>query len=146
VPAFEYQLRPPEHLGPAEAAVFSDVVRAADRDHFRSEDVEMIALYSVHVVTARALMRKKRRTLNQERALRSTTALVLNLMTRLRLGPKSRCPNDRRRASAGQENAYPPPWTLGQDQAEEAKAPRPPVDWTSGAPTEESDGDERQRR
>jgi hypothetical protein len=143
VPCFE-ELRPPEHLGPAEAAVFRDVIRAADRDHFRREDVELIALYCCHVVTARALMRKKRRTADQERALRSTTALIVNLSVKLRLGPKSRCPTDRRRASAGQENAYPPPWTLGQDQAEEANAPRPPIDWTPGA--EQKDGAEDDRR
>jgi hypothetical protein len=147
----EIELRPPEHLNEAEAAVFSDVVRTADRDHFRPEDVELLALYSAHVVTARALMRKKRRSLEQERALRSTTALVVNLSTRLRLGPKSRCPTDRRRASAGQENAYPPPWTLGQDRVGQPAARREPVDWSSHAteteqPTGPADGAEDGRR
>jgi hypothetical protein len=146
VPVFTPALRPPEHLGAAEAAVFSDVVLAADRDHFRREDVELIALYCVHVITARNLMRKKRRTAEQERALRSTTALVVNLSSRLRLGPKSRDPSHRRRVGAGLENAGLQPWQLGEvDQADqmsgEERAPRrEPVDWNERKAT---DGDGR---
>ena len=41
--------------------VFRDVVGAADPDHFRQEDREMLALYRVHVIAARKLMKRKRR-------------------------------------------------------------------------------------
>jgi hypothetical protein len=97
----EIQFPPPAHLGDEEATVFRDVVGTADRGHFRHEDRELLALYAAHVVTARKLMARKRRTAEQQRDLRAETALVMSLSTKLRLGPKSRAPDNRRAASAG---------------------------------------------
>ena len=45
VPAFKIDLQPPAHLGAAAQAVFRDIVAGADRNHFRHEDRELLALY-----------------------------------------------------------------------------------------------------
>ncbi len=101
VPVAELKFSPPAHLHEAEALVLRDVVGTADKGHFRSEDCELLALYATHVVTARALMKRKQRTVEQQRDLRAVTALIMSLSTKLRLGPKSRAPDNRRAASAG---------------------------------------------
>jgi hypothetical protein len=109
VPVAELEFPPPAHLNGAEALVFRDVIGTADKGHFRSEDRELLALYATHVVTARALIKCKRRTVEQQRDLRAVTALIMSLSTKLRLGPKSRAPDNRRAASAGLR-AGPNPW------------------------------------
>ena len=101
VPVAKLEFPPPAHLNRAEALVFRDVIGTADKGHFRSEDRELLALYATHVVTARALMKRKQRTVEQQRDLRAVTALIMSLSTKLRLGPKSRAPDNRRAASAG---------------------------------------------
>jgi hypothetical protein len=101
VPAAKIEFPPPAHLGAEESAIFRDTVGTADRGHFRPEDRELLGLYCVHVVAARRLMARKRRTAEQQRDLRAETALVMSLSTKLRLGPKSRAPDNRRAASAG---------------------------------------------
>jgi hypothetical protein len=101
VPVHKTELPPPAHLGDEEAAVFRDVVGTADRGHFRPEDRELLALYAAHVVVARRLMARRRRTVHQQRDLRAETAIVMSLSTKLRLGPKSRAPDNRRAASSG---------------------------------------------
>jgi hypothetical protein len=129
VPVAELEFPPPAHLNDAEAVVFRDIVGTADRGHFRSEDRELLALYCAQVVAARALMkRKRRRTAEQQRDLRAATALIITLSTKLRLGPKSRAPDNRRAASAGMRTSEPRPWDLPRDEAAEAL----PVDqrWT----------------
>ena len=59
-------------------------------------------------------MARKRRTAEQQRDLRAATALIITLSTKLRLGPKSRAPDNRRAASAGIRNSGPKPWDLPQ--------------------------------
>jgi hypothetical protein len=130
VPVFEVDFPPPAHLNDAEATVFRDVVGTADRGHFRHEDRELLAMYCVHVIEARALMRKKRRTAEQQRDLRATTALVMSLSTKLRLGPKSRAPDNRRAASAGLEGGL-KPWELGQHPDDDAEPPDPAAEQAS---------------
>jgi hypothetical protein len=122
VPAAKIEFPPPAHLGDEEAAIFRDVVGTADRNHFRPEDRELLGLYCAHVVVARRLMARKRRTPDQQRELRAETALVVTLSTKLRLGPKSRAPDNRRAASAGLRGfasvalAAPPPQQLEPSQ------------------------------
>jgi hypothetical protein len=110
VPVHKTELPPPAHLNDAESVVFRDLVATADKNHFRPEDRELLALYAAHVVTARKLMARKRRTAEQQRDLRAETALVISLSTKLRLGPKSRAPDNRRAASAGLRANFKPPW------------------------------------
>jgi len=110
VPVHKTEFPPPAHLGDEEAAVFRDVVGTADRGHFRPEDRELLGLYCAHVVVARRLMARRRRTLDQQRDLRAETAIIVNLSTKLRLGPKSRAPDHRRAASAGLQGNVRPPW------------------------------------
>jgi hypothetical protein len=110
IPAFKVELPPPGHLGDAEAKVFRDIVATSDHNHFRAEDRELLSLYSVHVVQARRLMKLRRRTAEQNRELRATTILIANLSSKLRLGPKSRAPDNRRAQSAGLKGAFKPPW------------------------------------
>jgi hypothetical protein len=113
VPVYEPEFPPPAHLvGDAEMAVFRDVVATADKGHFRHEDRELLALYCTHVVTARRLMSRKRRTPEQDRELRAVTVLVGALSSKLRLGPKSRAPDNRRARSAGLRASvtFRPPW------------------------------------
>jgi hypothetical protein len=101
VPAVPLEFPPPAHLNTAEAAVFRDVVASSDPRHFRHEDRELLGLYACHTVAARKLMKRKRRDPEQDRELRALTALIITLSTKLRLGPKSRAPDNRRAASAG---------------------------------------------
>ena len=131
VPAFKIEFPPPAHLGDEEATVFRDVVGTADRGHFRPEDRELLALYCVHVVQARRLMKRKRRTAEQQRDLRAETALVMSLSTKLRLGPKSRAPDNRRAASAGLRGGT-KPWELSAP-SERAEAREEPLAtrWTT---------------
>jgi hypothetical protein len=134
VPVFEVAIPPPPHLGPVEAAIFRDTVASADANHFRGEDRELLCLYACHCATARRLMKKRRRTLDEQSDLVALTSLIMRLSARLRLGPKSRSPDNRRAAGAGLQNsALQQPWELGQDKAEQPAAPRAPVDWTTGA-------------
>jgi hypothetical protein len=123
VPVYTPEFPPPAHLGEQERVIFRDVVATADRGHFRSEDRELLALYAVHVVTARRLMKRKRRTVEQQRDLRAETALIVSLSTKLRLGPKSRAPDNRRARSAGLRGNvnFKPPW----DDAPPAERARP---------------------
>ena len=139
VPVAEAEFPPPAHLNDAEATVFRDVVGTADRGHFRSEDRELLALYCVHVVEARRLMKQKRRTVEQQRDLRAATSLIMSLSTKLRLGPKSRAPNNRRAASAGLQGGL-QPWELGQDELpEQAEETQVSVEgrWTSATEAEQ---------
>jgi hypothetical protein len=101
VPAARTEFPPPAHLGAAESAIFRDVLASADKNHFRPEDRELLALYCTHVAAARRLMARKRRTREQQHDLRAETAIVVTLSTKLRLGPKSRAPDNRRAASSG---------------------------------------------
>jgi hypothetical protein len=110
VPVARTDFPPPSHLGDEEATVFRDVVLTADKNHFRSEDRELLGLYATHVVAARRLMKRKRRTPEQQRDLRAETALVMSLSTKLRLGPKSRAPDNRRSASSGLQKSFARPW------------------------------------
>jgi hypothetical protein len=110
--------------------VFRDVVGTADPGHFRNEDRELLGLYAVHVCHARSLMRRKWRTLEQQRDLRAVTALIMSLSTKLRLGPKSRAPNNRRAASAGQGGGQ-QPWELGQLPDDAAEPPAPTAEQSS---------------
>jgi hypothetical protein len=130
VPVAELEFPPPAHLSEAEKVVFMDIVGTADRCHFRSEDRELLALYCVQVVAARALIKRKRRTAEQQRDLRAATALIITLSTKLRLGPKSRAPDNRRAASAGLRASGPKPWDDAPTvrAAEGAEAPEAPVD------------------
>lgn len=134
VPVTEVEFPPPAHLNDAEAMVFRDVVGIADRGHFRHEDRELLALYCVQVVEARRLMKRKRRTLEQQRDLRAATSLIMSLSTKLRLGPKSRAPNNRCAASAGLQGGVKPWEPILRATAEEGEATRESVDrrWTSG--------------
>ena len=75
VPVVELEFPPPAHLSEAEKVVFRDVVGGADPGHFRHEDRELLALYCAQVVAARALMKRRRRAVEQERDLRAATAL-----------------------------------------------------------------------
>jgi hypothetical protein len=124
VPVHKIELPPPAHLGDEEAAIFRDVVGTADRGHFRPEDRELLGLYCAHVVVARRLMARKRRTAEQQRDLRAETALIVSLSTKLRLGPKSRAPDHRRAASAGLRGGA-KPWenTAPSKQAEARQGP-----------------------
>src|SRR4029077_11841257 len=102
--------------------VFRDIVGSADPGHFRHEDRELLALYCAQVITARTLMKRRRRAVEQERDLRAATALIITLSTKLRLGPKSIAPDNRRAASAGMRTSGPKPWDLAPTRAEEAEA------------------------
>ena len=117
--------------------VFRDVVASADPNHFRHEDRELLALYCVQVIAARGLMKRRRRSAEQERDLRAATALIITLSTKLRLGPKSRSPDNRRAASAGMRRPGPKPWdpkppAERPEEAEAAPEPKVSVDrrWT----------------
>jgi phage terminase small subunit len=101
VPSYAVELPPPAHLNEGEKAVFRDIVAAADSGHFRSEDRELLGLYCVHVVEARRMAGRNRRSPEHLRELRETTKLLMSLSVKLRLGPKSRAPDHRRAASAG---------------------------------------------
>jgi hypothetical protein len=138
VPVYTPEFPPPAHLGNAEAAVFRDIVGTCDRNHFRQEDRELIALYATHVVVARKLMARKRRTPEQERDLRGTTSIVMSLSTKLRLGPKSRAPDNRRAQSAGLRGGFRPPWEVVSAPSEQAEATEEPLEarWTDRGPAE----------
>ena len=135
VPVAELEFPPPAHLSEAEKVVFRDVVASADPGHFRHEDRELLALYCVQVVAARTLMKRRRRAAEQERDLRATTTLIVTLSTKLRLGPKSRAPDNRRAASAGMRRPGPRPWDSPRAKAPEAarEEPKAPGDqrWNS---------------
>jgi hypothetical protein len=121
--AAELPFPPPAHLNEAEQAVFRDVVASSDHGHFRPEDRELLALYCVQVVIARTLMKRRRRAPVEEmRDLRDTTRLIMSLSTKLRLGPKSRAPDNRRAATAGLRPFGPRPW----DPVEEPEAAKDP--------------------
>jgi hypothetical protein len=119
--AAELPFPPPAHLNDAEAAVFRDVVGTSDYGHFRPEDRELLGLYSVQVVAARQLMARKRRTEVQHRELREISRMIITLSTKLRLGPKSRAPDNRRAASAGMRPPGPRPWDPPAEATEEPK-------------------------
>jgi hypothetical protein len=126
VPAAELEFLPLAHLSEAEKAVFRDVVGSADPGHFRHEDRELLALYCAQVVAARTLMKCRRRAAEQERDLRAATALIITLSTKLRLGPKSRAPDNRRAASAGMRRPGPKPWDRPAERPEKPEAPGKP--------------------
>jgi phage terminase small subunit len=128
VPVGALPFPPPEHLGEPEKGVFRDVVASADCGHFRHEDRELLALYCVQVVAARKLMTRKRRTELQQRELREISRMIITLSTKLRLGPKSRAPDNRRAMSAGSRQPGPRPW----DAEQAAEVSDAPVDrrWT----------------
>jgi hypothetical protein len=126
VPAAELDFPPPAHLNAAEAAIFRDVVASSDPRHFRHEDRELLALYACHTVAACKLMKRKRRAPEQDRELRALTALIVTLSTKLRLGPKSRAPNNVRGALAGMRPRGPRPWDPPAEEAEPSAAPETP--------------------
>lgn len=82
----------------------------------------MLALYCAQVVAARTLMKRRRRAVEQERDLRAATALIITLSTKLRLGPKSRAPDNRRAASAGTRRPGPKPWDPPVEAPEKREA------------------------
>jgi hypothetical protein len=133
VPVHKIEFPPPAHLGEQEATVFHDVVATADRNHFRPEDRELLALYCVHVVVARRLMARKRRTAEQQRDLRAETALIVSLSTKLRLGPKSRAPDNRRAAGAGLRGFATSALAASPAQPVELEPSRGPIEtrWTT---------------
>jgi hypothetical protein len=115
--------RRPAHLNETERAVFRDIVGSADRGHFRSEDREMLALYSIHVAELRRLATHKRRSPAHMQEIRTLSKLVMDLSVKLRIGPKSRAPDHRRAASAGMR---PPPSyydTMRTEAAPQEQAP-----------------------
>jgi phage terminase small subunit len=119
--AAELPFPPPAHLNEAEQAVFRDVVASSDHGHFRPEDRELLALYCVQVVIARTPMKRRRRAPVEEmRDLRDTTRLIMSLSTKLRLGPKSRAPDNRRAATAGLRPFGPRPWDREPEEQPEA--------------------------
>ena len=85
-----------------------------------------MALYSAQVIAARGLMKKRRRAAEQERDLRAATALIITLSTKLRLGPKSRAPDNRRAASAGMRRPGPKPWDPPVEAPEKPEAAAEP--------------------
>jgi hypothetical protein len=132
VPAAELEFPPPAHLSESEKGVFRDIVASADPGHFRHEDRELLALYCAQVIAARGLMKKRRRAAEQERDLRAATALIITLSTKLRLGPTSRAPDNRRAASAGMRRPGPKPWDPPADAREVPEKSEAPVGqrWT----------------
>ena len=122
VPVANLEFPPPAHLNAAEAAVFRDVVASADPRHFRHEDRELLGLYACHTVAARKLMKRKRRELEEDRELRALTALIISLSVKLRLGPKSRAPNNVRGALAGMRPPGPRPRDPPAEEAEKPEA------------------------
>ena len=139
VPCAELEFPAPAHLSEAEKVVFRDVVASADPGHFRHEDRELLGLYCAQVIAARVLMKKRRRAAEQERDLRAATALIITLSTKLRLGPKSRAPDNRRAASAGMRRPGPKPWDrrpwdppAEEPEAPETERPKAPIGqrWT----------------
>jgi phage terminase small subunit len=100
------RLGPPADLGEVEAAIFRKIVAGVPHDHFSAEDSELLCAY------CRALALERRA--SDELASAATiggqaspwlavyaTAVraVSTLAVRLRLGPKSRHPNNSRRTS-----------------------------------------------
>ena len=78
VPIGEAPFPPPAHLGEAEKAAFPGRCRDLRfYGHFRPEDRELLALYACHTISARKLMKRKRRDPEQERELRILTALIM---------------------------------------------------------------------
>ena len=65
------------------------------------------------------------------RDLRDATRLIITLSTKLRLGPKSRAPDNRRAASAGLRPPGPRPWETHAEATED----RPQA---AGEPKEQS--------
>jgi hypothetical protein len=128
VPVAVLPFPPPAHLSEAEKAVFKDVVGSSDYGHFRAEDRELLALYCVQVVAARALMKRKRRSPEEMRDLRDATRLIITLSTKLRLGPKSRAPDNRRAASAGLRPLGPKPWERHEEEPEAPEMSEKPAD------------------
>jgi hypothetical protein len=52
----------------------------------------------------------------------AATALIITLSTKMRLGPKSRAPDNRRAASAGMRISGPKPWDIAPTRVEEPEA------------------------
>ncbi len=127
VPVTELPFPPPPHLSEAEKIVFRDVAGTADHGHFRAEDRELLALYACHTISARKLMKKRRRQPEEERELRALTALIITLSTKLRLGPKSRSPDNRRAATAGMLRPGPRPWDRQPEDDEPEEKPEKPA-------------------
>ena len=126
VPVVELDFPPPAHLNDDEAAIFRDIVAGADPRHFRHEDRELLGLYACHTVSARKLMKRKHRNPEQERDLRDATRLIITPSTKLRLGPKSRAPDNRRAASAGLRPPGPRPWETHAEEPEKPEAAQEP--------------------
>jgi hypothetical protein len=97
-------LQPPADLGEVEAAIFRQVVASVPYEHFAAEDLGLLCAYS----RALALERRASDELaaaavgNHQAWLPVYSAAVRAVSTyavRLRLGPKSRNPNNSRRLS-----------------------------------------------
>lgn len=98
------RLEPPAELGEIEAAIFRQVVASVPHEHFAAEDLGLLCAYS----RAMALERRA----SDELAAAAVGNLqawlpvyvtavraIATLAVRLRLGPKSRHPNNSRRMS-----------------------------------------------
>jgi phage terminase small subunit len=98
-----WRLDPPAELGEVEAAIFRQTVASVPHDHFSAEDTGLLCAY----VRARVLERRAFEELEAGAVVAGSTspwlavhiAMVRSLSTlavRLRLGPKSRHPNNSR--------------------------------------------------
>jgi phage terminase small subunit len=115
-------------LGGVEAEIFRHVVASVPAEHFQAEDLHLLAAYS----RAAALERRAAEELQacavvgsqpspwlavHASAVRSLAALA----TKLRLGPRSRNPNNRRAAKSGATPSYYETMSLQPENTENAK-------------------------
>jgi hypothetical protein len=124
-------LEPPAELGEIEAAIFRQVVASVADAHFTAEDLGLLCAYS----RALALERRASDELaaaavgNHQAWLPVYTVAVRALSTlsvRLRLGPKSRHPNNSRRTS----KKSPPSYYELNPAPRPASAPKEGDPWT----------------
>ena len=119
--AVEVVGRKPDECGDLLAAHLSEFWQQGDQRERKYR-------YCVQVVAARDLMKRRRRSPEQMRDLRDATRLIITLSTKLRLGPKSRSPDNRRAASAGMRTGGPKPWETRPVHAEAPEAAEQHVD------------------
>jgi phage terminase small subunit len=125
------RLEPPPELGGIEAEVFRTTIAAVGFDHFQPEDVPMLAAYCRAVAMERRASEELATCATvgdqpspwlevEEKAWRKMAGLA----TKLRIGPRSRRPNDSRRAA---KSGRPPSYyeIMAQERERAAsKAPR----------------------
>ena len=126
VPVGRPEFPPPAHLSEAEKAVFRDLVGSVPAAHFHGEDRELVALYAIHVAELHRLAKVKRRPPDRMRAIGEATRLIVSLAVKLRLGPKSRRPNDLRGSTTGLPTGR-RPWEPAESSAPDVEARSAPV-------------------